>query len=181
MLFINFHAGIDGKTSQTLMGVLAEQVNKGEKEVCLMLSSAGGATNSGITLFNYIKSLPIKTIMFNIGIVDSIANVVFLAGAERYAVPNSSFLFHGVGLNITQQARFEEKQIKESLLSIERDQNLITDIIVANSKLDLNRVKDMFLEAKTLTPEEAKTVNIIKDVKPLVIPEGAKILSLIFQ
>ncbi len=181
MLFINFHAGIDGKTSQTLMSVLAEQVNIGEKEVCLMLSSPGGATNSGITLFNYIKSLPIKTITFNIGIVDSIANIVLLAGTERYAVPNSSFLFHGVALNILQQARFDEKQIKEGLLSIERDQKLITDIIVANSKLDSDKVKEMFLEAKTLTPIEAKTANIINDVKPLVIPQGAKILPLVFQ
>jgi len=181
MLFINFHAGIDGKTSQTLMSVLAEQVNKGEKEVCLLLSSPGGTTNDGVTLFNYIRSLPVRTIMFNIGIVDSIANVVFLAGTERYAVPNSSFLFHGVGFDIPQQTRFEEKQIKERLLSLERDQKLITEIIVENSKLDLDRVKEMFLEAKTLTPVEAKTVNIIQDVKPLIIPIGAKILSLVFQ
>jgi len=63
----------------------------------------------GVTLYNFIRSLPVKTIMHNIGIIDSIANVVFLAANERYANPSSSFLFHGVGFDVNQPARLEEK------------------------------------------------------------------------
>ena len=37
--------------------------------------------------------------MHNIGSIDSIANVIFLAGQKRYAAPNSSFLFHGIVMN----------------------------------------------------------------------------------
>jgi ATP-dependent protease ClpP protease subunit len=162
------------------MACLADQINQGEKEIYILLSSSGGMVAAGVTLHNYIRSLPVKVIMHNIGLVDSVANVVFLAGSERYAVPHSSFLFHGVGFDITQQTRFEEKQLKERILSIDRDQGLIGEIIAENSKLSLDQVKKMFLEAKTLTPTEAKSVDLIQAIKEARIPSGAKVVSFVF-
>jgi len=181
MVFINFNAPIVEKTCQELMAFLAEQTRKGESEAYVLFSSGGGAVPPGVTLHNFIMSLPIRVIMHNTGIVDSIANVVFLAGAERYAVPHSSFLFHGVGFDVRQPTRFEEKQVKERLLSIERDQQLIGEIIAGNSKLDLNKIKEMFLEAHTITPEQAKEVGIIQEIRKVKIPTGANIQSFVFQ
>jgi ATP-dependent Clp protease protease subunit len=181
MIYINFSSLITTKTAQNLMGILSELVNKGEKEICLLFSSPGGQVASGVTLYNFLKALPAKIITHNIGVVDSSGNVVFLAGAERYAVPNSSFLFHGVGFDITQPIRFEEKQLKERLLGIERDQKLIGEIIVQNTSLSLERIKEMFLEAKTLTPEEAKSAGLVNDIKPAQVPSGNKIITLVFQ
>jgi ATP-dependent protease ClpP protease subunit len=180
MIFLNFNTPIVEKSAHALMAFLAEQTRKGENEVYILLSSSGGLVPSGVTLYNFIMSLPIKIVMHNIGIVDSIANIVFLAGIERYAVPHSSFLFHGVGFEISQPTRFEEKQVKERLLSIERDQRLIGQIIAENSKLDLNKIKDMFLEAQTLTPEQAKEVDIIQDIREVKVPAGANIQSFVF-
>jgi ATP-dependent Clp protease protease subunit len=181
MIYVNFSAPIDMKTAQLLMGLLSDQVNKGEKEICLLFSSPGGQVNPGVTLYNFLKALPVKIITHNIGVVDSIGNVVFLAGAERYAAPNSSFLFHGVGFDISQPIRFEEKQLKERLLGIERDQKLIGDIIVQNTLLSIENVREMFLEAKTLTPEEAKNAGLVKEIRPAKVPSGAKIATLVFQ
>jgi ATP-dependent Clp protease, protease subunit len=172
---------IDTKTSQALMRVLSDKINAGEKEIYILFSSMGGTVNDGVTLHNYIKSLPAKIIIYNIGIVDSIANVIFLAAEERYAVPNSSFLFHGVAQNILQPTLLDEKQLKERLTQIERDQQLISQIIAKNSSLTTEQVKAMFLQAKTLTPEEAKTVGIVHEIKEAKIPAGVQVLSLVFQ
>jgi ATP-dependent protease ClpP protease subunit len=181
MIYLNFHAPINPNTSQILMNVLAGQMRKAEKEIYVLFSSEGGRVNDGVTLYNYIKSLPTKVIMHNIGVVDSVANVIFLAGAERYAVPNSSFLFHGVGFDITQKTRFEEKQIKERLLSIQRDVGLMANIIVERTKLPLEDVKKLFLEAQTKNPEEAKSVGIISEIREVNIPQNATIISLVFE
>jgi len=179
MLYLNFNAPITDKTVQSLMAFLAEQSCKGEKEIQILFSSPGGQVRSGLTLYNFIMSLPIKVTMHNIGLVDSIGNVVFLAGIERYAVQHSSFLFHGIGFDITQATRFEQKQVKERLLAIEREQGLISEIIAENSKLTLDEIKEMFLEAKTLTPQQAKEVGIIQEVKEIKIPAGANLQSLV--
>lgn len=180
-VFISFTAEINQNTTEALMGVLAEKINNGCKDFYILFSTPGGSVANGVTLYNYLRSIPAKVSMHNIGIVDSIGNLVFLAGGLRYAVPNSSFLFHGVGFDINQSTRFEEKQIKEGLKNIERDQKLISDIIAERTKLSADEVRKMFLEAVTKTPEEAREVGIIDDVQLVKIPEGAKIFQFTFQ
>ena len=177
MIFINFSAGINQRTAATLMNFLAEKINIGEKEFYILISSPGGNVKDGIALHNYIKSLPVKIIMHNIGIIDSIANVVFLAGDERYAVPHSSFLFHGVGFTI-EKARLEEKDLKEKLKIIERDQGLISQIIKERTRLSVEQIGEMFLEIQTKTPQEGKALGFIQEIKEVEIPRGIKIFSL---
>lgn len=181
MVYINLHAPINPNTSQIMMNTLSDQTMKGEKEIYILFSSMGGSVVNGITLFNFIRALPAKVVMHNIGVVDSIANVVFLAGAERFAVPNSSFLFHGVGFDITQPTRFEEKQVKERLLGLQRDTDLIANIITQRTKLSIEQVKTFFLEAQTKNPVEAKAVGIIDAIAEAKIKEGVRIIPLILQ
>jgi len=158
MIYINFSAPINDRTTHLLMSVLTNQVNGGENEIYFLFSSPGGSVSAGITLHNFLRSLPVKVTMHNIGIVDSIGNVVFLAAEERYANPNSSFLFHGVGFDINQNTRFEEKNLKEKLTIIKRDQKMITDIIEERTKINENDIIEMFFDAKTKTSDEAKKV-----------------------
>jgi len=91
-LFISFSAEVNQNTAENLMGIFAQRLNQGIKDSYLLLSSPGGSVMNGITIYNFLKSLPINLTTHNIGIVDSIANVIFLAGKTRYAVKNSSFL-----------------------------------------------------------------------------------------
>jgi len=92
-LFMSFSAEVNQNTSESLMVTFSQHYNKGVTDFYLLLSSPGGNVNNGITIYNFLKSLPINLTTHNIGVVDSIANVIFLAGDNRYAVPHSSFLF----------------------------------------------------------------------------------------
>jgi len=181
MLYISFSAPINEQTSQTLMNFLSERINGGEKEFYFLFSSPGGKVREGVTLHNFLKSLPAKIIMHNIGITDSIGNVVFLGGKERYANSQSSFLFHGVGFDINRPTRLEEKNLREFMTSLLRDKNIVADIIKDRTKLKKEEIDELFLEAKTKTPEEAKEAGIIRDVKEANIPEGSQIVSFQFQ
>lgn len=180
ILFINFSSEINPITSETLVSFITQKLSQKYEIFYILLSSPGGNVMNGITIFNFLRSLPIKIITHNIGIVDSVANIIFLAGEERFAVPNSSFLFHGVGVDITQPSRLEEKQLKELLLGVERDQNIMTQIIIERTKLKKEEIHSMFYEARTLTPQEAQDVGIIHAIKPVAIPEGAEVISFNF-
>lgn len=180
-IFISFSAEINQNTTESFMAVIAEQINRGVKDFYILLSTPGGIVANGITLYNYLRSLKANITMHNIGVVDSIGNVIFLAGEQRYAVPNSSFLFHGVGFDITQVVRLEEKDLKEKLKIIERDQNLMSNIITERTKLKAEDIEKMFLEAATKTAEEAKEIGIINDIKLADIPKDAQILQFAFQ
>jgi ATP-dependent Clp protease protease subunit len=178
MIYVKFSSSINPQTSQILTNFLTDQINRGEKEFYFLISSPGGSVNDGIVLHNFIRALPAKIIMHNIGIIDSIANVVFLSSDERYCNPNSSFLFHGVGFDIVQSQRLEEKELREKLAIIERDQKSIANIISERTKLKKEEIIEMFFKAKTKNAEEAKKVGIIQDIKSADIPEGSRVIAL---
>ena len=68
---------------------------------------------NGLNIYNVLIGMPFELITHNVGNVDSIANAVFLAGTKRYACPHSTFMFHGVGFDITAGMRLEEKFLKQ--------------------------------------------------------------------
>jgi len=66
-------------------------------------------------------------------------------------------------------------------VGLQRDQKLLMDIILAKTNLKEEDLKKMFLEAHTKTPQEAKALGIIHDVKEAKIPAGTQIASFVFQ
>lgn len=63
-------------------------------ELEILMSSEGGDLNSGFTAYSYLRSVPMKTTIINMGAIESIALMPFLGGTERKAVPNARFLIH---------------------------------------------------------------------------------------
>ena len=112
MLHIHFSAEINEKSINSLISTVTDHVNKGEKELTLLLSTPGGHISWGLTAFNALKALPIKKIFWNAGNIDSIGVMLFLAGDERYAVPNSRFLFHDVAWMVFQPSNFSEENMR---------------------------------------------------------------------
>ena len=61
------------------------------QRVYLLLSTPGGSVMNGMNLYNVLKGMPFELITHNVGNVDSIGNVIFLAGEKRYATANATF------------------------------------------------------------------------------------------
>jgi ATP-dependent protease ClpP protease subunit len=113
--------------------------------------------------------------------VNSIGNVVFLAGEERYACANSNFMFHGVGFDVTQATRIEEKFLRERLDGIQADQKRIADVISARTAIDSQETQTLFLEARTKDPAYALQKGIIHEIRDPQIPPGTPVFQLVFE
>ena len=179
--YISFSSEVNNRTSESLIAVIANEVQGGASHIYLILSTPGGGTANGIMIYNTLRALPIKLSTHNVGTVNSIGNVIFLAGEERHASPISSFMFHGVGFNIDQAARFEEKDLKVKLDNLTNDQKLIADIITDRTIIDSKKVKRLFLKAEFMRADEARKNGIIHDIRELIVPKGAKFLQLVFN
>lgn len=117
--------------------------------------------------------------MHNVGTIDSIANVVFVAGEERYAVPHATFLFHGVTLTInTQQTRISLPQLNEVRNRINENHNTIAGIVCGNTKMTEEEIKKLFSEGETKDVEFALEKGIINKVKPAQLPKEALFISI---
>ncbi len=181
VVYVSFSAEISPHTTESLLAVMSNCANRGVKTVYLLLSTPGGSVMNGLNLYNVLLGMPFELITHNVGNVDSIGNAIFLAGTKRFACPHSTFMFHGVGFDVTGQLRMEEKFLKERLSSILSDHKRIGSIISERTKLDQQVVEGLFTEAQTKDAAFAASTGIVHEIKDVQIPLGVEIVSLVFQ
>ena len=179
--YLNFHAPINPLTVQHFMSTCGTLVSEGHSGVYLCLSTHGGDVHSGITLYNFLRALPIHVTTHNLGSIDSIGNAMFLAGERRIACKHSTFMFHGVGFDLKAGARFEAKNLREIQDAMIADQQRIASIIVERTAITNDQARELFTEARTKNADDALKHGIIDDISDLSIPAGAPILTLVFN
>jgi ATP-dependent protease ClpP protease subunit len=77
------YAEIVPQTSEVLTNAVTNLVNQGFREIHLLLSTPAGMVMLGITIYNMLRGLPIDLTTHNVGNVDSIVAVIYLAGEHR--------------------------------------------------------------------------------------------------
>ena len=181
LVYVSFSAEVIIKTTESLIAVMANCANLGVRQVCLLLSTPGGSVMNGLNLYNTLRGMPFELNTHNVGNVDSIGNMVFLAGHRRYATATATFMFHGVGFNATEKQRFQEKDLKERLDGIRSDQRRIGDIISQHTNLSQREIARLFLQAQTKDANFAIDKGIIHEIRDVQIPMGCPVVSLVFQ
>jgi ATP-dependent Clp protease, protease subunit len=179
-VYVSFSAEISPNSTESLIALLSQLANEKRQHVCLLLSTGGGSVMHGMNLYNVMRGLPFRLTTHNVGNVDSIGNAIFLAGDHRIACPHSTFMFHGVGVDVT-GIRLEEKNLREFLGSIDADQRRIAAIIAERTKLGADDVAQLFREATTQNATYAVGAGIVDEVRDVEIPDGVPVLSLVFQ
>jgi ATP-dependent Clp protease protease subunit len=180
-VYISFSAEINPNTTESLIAAFANVVNQGIREVHLLLSTPGGSVMHGMNLYNVLRGLPILLTTHNVGNVDSIGNAVFLAGKRRLACPHSTFMFHGVGMDVNAGTRLEEKSVREALDGILSNQKRIGSILEERTRLTAEQIEPLFREAQTKDVTFAIGCGIVDESRDVEIPAGCPVISLVFQ
>jgi ATP-dependent protease ClpP protease subunit len=179
--YINFTGQIDEKNTKGLMQLYADIVRQEKPDILYtLLSSPGGLIDLGITLFNFLRALPCHIIMHNIGSVESIANVVFLAGESRFATPNSRFLLHGVFWQPPAGVTIIPSQIAEQGTRFRDDEARIKDILLARTSMTAEQIDGYFRFGESKTAEFAKEVGIISQIIEPKIDRGCIFISPVY-
>jgi ATP-dependent protease ClpP protease subunit len=116
--------------------------------------------------------------MHNTGTIDSIANVIFVAGQQRFAAPNSSFLFHGVSMNM--QGAVSRTGLKEALSRLEGMENRIADTVSRHSQLSQAELTSLFQQGEGKDVNYALSKQIIQEIKVPAVPAGSVHLAMSF-
>jgi ATP-dependent Clp protease protease subunit len=181
-VYVSFSAEINANTTESLLATMANLANQGAEEVRLLLSTPGGSVMHGMNLYNVLRAMPFKLVTHNVGNVDSIGSAIFLAGEERYACPHSTFMFHGVTVGVESAvARLGEKNLGESLASVQADQKRIGAIIEERTHLDAAQIEPLFLESYTKDAAYAVGVGIVDEIKDVDVAPGDPVIALVFE
>ena len=91
---VHFIGPINHSAVCTIRNLCLQALQSGATEIALHLSTEGGNMTAGFALYFFLKSLPLPLTTHNIGSVESVGVVIFLAGSKRYACPGTRFLVH---------------------------------------------------------------------------------------
>jgi len=177
-VYIKFFASVNGNSANALMDSIDQQIAKDKKKIILLISTTGGSVFHGISLYNYLKGIPIEIETHNFGSVNSIGNVIFLAGTKRFSVPDARFLMHPVSMKVHQNRSLEEKQLDERLKKLKIDNHNIAKIIGKESSKTTDEVLSAMQDRTTLSPEEAKEYGLVHEIKSDLYPKGATLISI---
>jgi ATP-dependent protease ClpP protease subunit len=91
---IHFIGPINHNSVCTIRNLCLQALQSGASELELHMSTEGGNMTAGFALYFFLKSLPLPLTTYNVGSVESVGVVIFLAGQKRYACPGTRFLVH---------------------------------------------------------------------------------------
>lgn len=180
-LYITFFDAIDPVKVNKFIQFTTEAIrHHNPTELYFLISSGGGDVDAGFVLYNFLMSLhgQLNITMHNMGTIDSIANVIFLAGQRRYAAPTSSFLFHGIMINL--QGTLTINMLKEHLSRLEIREKRLTETMSQHTQLTPNELMSLFRQGESKDGHYALSKGVIHEIKPPVIPAGAVHLAMSF-
>ncbi len=181
-VYINYFDAIDPLKVNKFIQFCSDAIqNYQPSELYLFISSGGGDVDSGFVLYNYLTALSgkIRITVHNTGNIDSIANVIFMAGQNRYAAPNASFLFHGVAMNCN--GAFTRTMLTETLSRCIGMENRISQTISSKSKLTDAEIEILFRQGEGKDVHFALEKEIIHEIKVPSVPAGAIHLAMHFS
>ena len=171
-LHLTFSGPVEDVTATRLMQQLDMILNPTVTGIYISMSTPGGSVNAGVMLHNYLRALPVPVTIHNIGQVDSIGNVVFLAGDKRYASPATSFLYHGVTMTVNKNDRITKSQLKEVMSQLEQDEKRIAAVITERTKITKAQLTKFFEAGQALGPDEAVKFGVIDEIREATHPQG---------
>jgi ATP-dependent Clp protease, protease subunit len=175
---VQFLAPVLDVSINALLSAVTQEMGHGQRDFILLISTPGGSVFHGLSAYNYLKGLPIKLTTHNFGSIDSIGVVLYCAGTERYSVPQARFLLHGVAAQFPQAAQLEEPQLEERLKQLRSDIENISKVVSANVRKSVEEVVQAMIQRTTLNPEEAKAWGLVTDIRPQLVPPGAKVIQI---
>ena len=175
--FVSFNLEISPASAEALLETVVGLTQKGTSKLCLMMSTGGGSVAQGLTIYNTLRALPLELITWNVGSVNSIGNVIFLAGARRIASPGSTFMFHGIGVTIASNSRLEERDLIEKLDAVRFHQRLVARVIAERTRITERNAHALFLRSAYISASAAKSRGIVHRLEALTIPRKAKLVQ----
>ncbi|NVE00939.1 ATP-dependent Clp protease proteolytic subunit [Massilia sp. BJB1822] len=181
-------AKLDGQAWFTLSGDVnsdmvhrvfeaAAEMNEDGLDVAhILLQSNGGYVSDGLCLYNYLRNLPFKVVMYNGGAVASIAVILFLAGAERYASATARFMVHKSHASAPSGARPDALSvIVEGLRADdERTESILRDRIKLSEKhWETHNYTDLHL-----TAQDAHSVSLVHEIRDFRPPKGKRLRNI---
>jgi ATP-dependent protease ClpP protease subunit len=169
---INFTGPINASTCAQLIEKASVAVQQDAQCLIVNIATMGGECSYGFTMYNFLLSLPIPVHTHNLGTVESMGNIVFLAGQHRTACIHSKFLFHPFHWHL--QGAVDHSRMSEYAMSLDYDLQLYARIVAERTPNgeSLETEKYLIAAPRIIDPREALASGLIHAIElPKIKPD----------
>lgn len=153
--------GSIGNYEVTLQNVMSQVKALGNvDEYLVIINSGGGEVFEGYAIYNYLLSLNKPLTTRGVGIVASIATVIFLAGKERQLYNTTQFLIHNPW-SVTEGDATEFARKAEELKTIE---NNLIDFYCNQTGIDNLVIQELMKEDKFISSDNALELKFATEI-----------------
>lgn len=187
---VNFHGPISHPATTKLRNLLCATVNEritngpdaGKRKhdkLCLFINSLGGQLDDGISLFGFLRSLPLELTTINVGLVASVAIVPFMAGKKRIAFPHSLFHFHDYEWNYAAAHNLTRLEFIDHTQLLSSIKNITLKILQENTSLTQEDFKQLqLLDVPAVQGAAfAKERGIVHEINYFAFPEEMAVFN----
>ncbi|MCE7764818.1 Clp protease [Pseudomonas putida] len=171
---IHYTGPINSSTCGNLINTCSRALQQGAEILQLNIATMGGECSYGFTLYNFLRALPVAVHTHNLGTVESMGNILFLAGERRTACSYSKFLFHP--FHWTLHGSVDHARMAEYAMSLDYDLELYAQIVAERTEgaaqvLDVPRY--LMAHPRILGPREALEHGMIHAIDEMPIEADA--------
>ena len=173
---VHFLGPVTQITCDRTVDVCLNARRQGATEIRFHFSSEGGSTSLGFALFNFLRSLALPIIMHNVGNIESMAVIVYLAASRRLTCNNSRFLIHPLHFGFVGIAAADHSRILEWGQGLDSDAERYAKIFdnqTLNSIKPIKVKEHLFGHAAIIDGAGAVAGGIAHEICDASIPEGA--------
>ena len=171
---VHFTGPINSSTCGSLIDCCSKAIQQDATELVLTIATMGGECSYGFAMYNFLMSLPIPVHTHNLGTVESMGNILFLAGKRRTAGRHSKFLFHPFHWSL--HGSIDHSRMSEYSMSLDYDLQAYARIVDERTDGALERLdipKYLIAAPRILNPGEALATGMIDTIEDLRLHPAA--------
>jgi ATP-dependent Clp protease protease subunit len=172
---VHFSGRLNAAPAERLREACLNALRDGASEIWLHFASEGGQTFQGFTLYNFLRSLPVPLTVHNLGNVESISLVVYLAADTRRVSPQGRFLIHPLHWSF-EAGRVDHARLREYVGKLDNDLRRYVEIFeerTAGASAPIS-VGEHLSGSERLVPAAVSiSAGIAHEVAEASIPAGA--------
>lgn len=168
----HFLCPVTAQTVSLFQQCCLQAIGNGATSLNVHISSGGGDLISGFTAYHFLKSLSIPVITHNISNVESVANIIFMAGSERRTNPGSRFLLHPLHWGFSTPAA-DHARIAEWSKCLDNDFERFVEILNSETQRSDINWGDMINAATILDADAATSSGMATSVARATLTDSA--------
>ena len=179
---IRFFVPVDAKSTLQLYKTIDNANKDGFEKFNILIASKGGDVDIGIsanmTLKHYITKRGINIDTYAVGNVDSIANLLFCSGFNRYSDKYSTFTIHDVFWNFAGSFTMYPEKMMEMAVGMEYKRNIIAELLNLVIKKGVDEIKEIMKKGIVLRVDEALEYNLVTKIKEPELSDYAEMFTI---